>query len=423
MIMNKKEETKSDDIVKKGLLLLFLVSISAFRLNWAIALPAFTLIVIYSLIIDGKLAITCILKWGLVFWGYYLLSILWGHDTSDTLRYASAIIYIIGIFIFLPKLIKDKEDLNMSLRMIFYSIAITAVLVLLMTPLSEIGTERIGSVLGLNENTFGMRMAIGAMIAMYLLRNKDKKINKVLIVLFTVIFSVLTLLSGSKKGLILLLIGILAVTFIYSAGRQRLRRILGLLIVISGLLFLVFNNSVLYSTIGNRIERTFLTVTGQDSDNLSLQVIGKTVGTTDKSLVERDFYKKQAIELFLRYPLFGYGGNNFTTRMREINYSHIAYSHNNFTELLCTLGIIGFVIYYSYWLILLYRLYIIKKNSSNLQIKRMSLLFMSIMIMFILLDYGNVSYVLEFNMFILCLIDIFSRIARKEIEDEKYIHD
>ena len=109
--------------------------------------------------------------------------------------------------------------------------------------------------------------------------------------------------------------------------------------------------------------------------------------------------------------------------MREINYSHIAYSHNNFTELLCTLGIIGFVIYYSYWLILLYRLYIIKKNSSNLQIKRMSLLFMSIMIMFILLDYGNVSYVLEFNMFILCLIDIFSRIARKEIEDEKYIHD
>ena len=92
--MNKKY------FIRNLLLFLFLVSISAFRLNYYIALPAFLLILIYSFIIDGKIAVTGILKWGIVFWGYYLLSILWCHDVSDVLRYASAIVYIIGIFLF-----------------------------------------------------------------------------------------------------------------------------------------------------------------------------------------------------------------------------------------------------------------------------------------------------------------------------------
>ena len=404
--------------IRNLLLFLFLVSISAFRLNYYIALPAFLLILIYSFIIDGKIAVTGILKWGIVFWGYYLLSILWCHDVSDVLRYASAIVYIIGIFCFLPKLIKDKEEINTVFRLVFYSIAFTAVLVLLMTPLSEYGTSRMGAAIGLNENTFGMRMAIGAMIALFLLMKKDEKIKKALVIIFIIVFSGLTLLSGSKKGLILLVTGLLVVIYIYSAGKQKLRRFFGALILVMGLLFLVFNNSVLYSTIGNRIERTVLTSTGQNSNSSRLQVINGTVGTTDLSLVERDYYRDQAIMLFKKYPAFGYGGNGFVTHMREIGYSHVAYSHNNYTELLCTLGIVGFVIYYSYWIILIVRLWNIKKQTQDEQVRKTAALFLALLIIFLVLDYGYVSYVLEFNMFILCLADIFARLSRKEIENE-----
>ena len=275
-----------------------------------------------------------------------------------------------------------------------------------------------GAAIGLNENTFGMRMAIGAMIALFLLMKKDEKIKKALVIIFIIVFSGLTLLSGSKKGLILLVTGLLVVIYIYSAGKQKLRRFFGALILVMGLLFLVFNNSVLYSTIGNRIERTVLTSTGQNSNSSRLQVINGTVGTTDLSLVERDYYRDQAIMLFKKYPAFGYGGNGFVTHMREIGYSHVAYSHNNYTELLCTLGIVGFVIYYSYWIILIVRLWNIKKQTQDEQVRKTAALFLALLIIFLVLDYGYVSYVLEFNMFILCLADIFARLSRKEIENE-----
>lgn len=416
--MKKSAFSDKKDSLRKVLLFLFLVSISAFRLNFFIAVPAFVIIVLYSIISDGKIRITSILKWGVVFWGYYFLSVLWAHNITDTLRYISAAVYIIGIFVFLPKLIRDQDDINMTLRIMFYSIAFTAVYTLLITPFSEFGTVRIGSAIGLNENAFGMRMAIGVMIVLFLLKNKDQKINKILAIIFAILFSVLALLSGSKKGLIILILGLLAVTFIFSTGMQRLRKILVAAMMIFVMLFLIFNNSALYSTIGNRLERTFLTVTGNNSDSSSLQVINGTVSTTDKSLIERDFFKEQAIKLFKEYPVFGYGGNNFMTRMREINYSHIAYSHNNYTELLSTLGVVGLIAYYSFWIATVLRLLKIKKHTKNEKTTQMAGFFFSILVMLLLLDYGNVSYVLEFNMFILCIADIFINLSRKELQNE-----
>lgn len=416
--MKKIVKLEKRELVKNLLLFYFLVSISAYRLNAVIAISAFVAILLYSILSDGKLIVTSILKWGCLFWGYYFLSILWCHNVNDVLRYGSAVVYIIGIFCFLPKIVKNKEELKMVIKLMFYSIVFTAILIILITPLSEYGTTRMGSAIGLNENIFGMRMAIGAMLALYIFKDKKYRVNNIVLIVFLVIFSLLTLLSGSKKGLIILVLGILSVVFIYSSGIKRIRKIIAALIAITGILFLIFNNTILYSTIGYRIEKTLLTITGNSSQNVQLDVINGTKTSIDGSLVERDFYKKQSIELFKKYPIFGYGGNNFKTRMREIGYSHVAYSHNNFFELLSTLGLGGFLIYYSYWILVVVRLIKIRKNTADREMRRMSELFLSIVLILLLLDYGNVSYVLEFNMFILCMVSIFIDQSRKEIANE-----
>ena len=405
--MGKKKISNNRINFQDILLLIFFVSISAFRLNWYIALGSFILIFVYSILKDGKIYITSALKWGLLFWGYYLLSILWAHDISDTLRYISAIVYTIGIFCFMPKLIHNQEELVKTLKILFYSLVITAAIVFIRTPLSEFGTERVGSIIGLNENSFGMRMAIGAMLGVYLYKTANIKKSKILYIILIIALAALTLLSGSKKALLLLILGIAAVMFIYSKGIQKIQKTISLVAIAAIILFIIFNNPVLYSTIGNRIERTFLTVTGNNSNNTSLKVIGKTVGTTDKSLIERKYYINQGIELFKKYPLFGYGGNNFATKMREIGYSHVAYSHNNYVELLCTLGIVGFILYYSYWAITIVRLIKMHKRTNERQLKRMSLLLLSILCIYLILEYGNVSYIQEFNMLILSIADIF----------------
>ncbi len=121
------------------------------------------------------------------------------------------------------------------------------------------------------------------------------------------------------------------------------------------------------------------------------------------------------MNMFKEHPIIGSGGNSFITRMRLIGYTHIAYSHNNYTEMLCTLGIIGFIIYYSKWLLTLFKLLKINKKNKNNKIKdKKAILFLVIIVLFLILDYGSVSYVLEFNMFMLCLIDMYL-----SIEEEK----
>lgn len=165
---------------------------------------------------------------------------------------------------------------------------------------------------------------------------------------------------------------------------------------------------------GYRLERFFLTLNSENSESTTLNTVNGRVGTTDKSLIERNYYMNEAMTLFAEHPAFGYGGNNFVTYMREKKYRHVAYSHNNYTEILCTLGVVGFVIYYSYWIWAIIKLIRIKRSTNDDSVKKYSELFLSVLLLLLILDYGNVSYTLEFNMFILCIVDIFIRLNGKQ---------
>ena len=403
--------------IKNFTLLLFLISISTFRLNAPIAISCFILVFLSSIIFEKKIIITSILKWGILFWGYYIISILWSPNSSDTLRYVSAIVYAIGIYIFLPNIVKSEEDVVKTLKMIFYSIAFTSIFILAISPISSIGTERMGKIIGLNENTFGTRMAIGTLISLYLIKNKKKKkkIYKFGTVIFMIIFTVLTLLSGSKKALLLLILGLFFIEMLYTKGFKKIFRLILISIVILGVLLLVFKNAKLYSVIGYRIERTYLTITNNNSVNKTLNTDNGNMITTDRSYLEREFFIKEGLEMFKEKPVFGHGGNSFVSYMREINYSHVAYSHNNYVELLYTLGMFGFIIYYSFWIFVMINTIKIIRKCDNESSKRTGILFVIIQCLLLILDYGCVSYVMEFNMFLLCLFYIYIKIKEGRI--------
>lgn len=408
--MNQNIKFKTKDI-GFFLILIFLISISAFRLNYYVAVPGFLLILLFSFIYDRKLSFTKIFIWGVIFWGYYYFSLLWSYNRSDTLDYLPATVYIVGLLYFIPKFITSKEDVNKIVKIVYFSLIFTAMYIILRTPFSSYGTERLGSVVGLNVNTVGFRMSLGALLSYYYIKQKKKnndkrKKNFLIDFIFLIIFTLLTLLSGSKKALIFILISIFIYEFIDSRGIKKISKPL-LFALMSGLiLYATLNIEPLYNVIGSRIERLALTITGKN-----------TIGNTDKSLIERNFYMNYAINLFKEKPLFGYGGNTFVSHMRNIGYSHIAYSHNNYTELLCTLGIVGFLIYYSYWLKTLIELF--KKIRSNGNKSRnLSTLFFSTTILLLILDYGVVSYIIEFNVFLLCLFDAYIRVDNDLINNE-----
>lgn len=149
-----------------------------------------------------------------------------------------------------------------------------------------------------------------------------------------------------------------------------------------------------------------------------LTLLGNASGLdVDMSLNERNFYMESAIELFKENPILGYGGNNFMSYMRNVEYSHVAYSHNNYTELLATLGVVGFTIYYSFWGYIIVKLY---KRYNTINDNKYLLLFIINMII-VLMDYGNVSYFNEFNI-VLLIISYINLKINKDEEKIRYEH-
>lgn len=85
----------------------------------------------------------------------------------------------------------------------------------------------------------------------------------------------------------------------------------------------MFIHLPIFSTILERLE-SYLSVSGNSSDNLRAELI------------------RYGLELFAENPLLGYGLNNY----QLFHWSGL-YSHNNYIEVLVSLGIMGFLIYYS----------------------------------------------------------------------------
>lgn len=397
--MAKNNKPSRFEIFMYILLFLYFLSISAFQLETdfdrVFFRAVFVLMIVFSLFRKRKIVVTAALKWSLVFWLFFFLSSLWASDLNDTFWTAGLAIQVIGIFFFLPMYIKDEDSLIRVLKILLASLLCSIVVLALRTPIADFGSERLGSAIGLNSNAFGLRMAIGAVISLYLLHKDRVKKKKLAYMIMLVLFAVFALFSGSKKALFALIIGIPACEILMAEGAKMVLKILGILAFLAIICLLIFNNRQLYDVVGSRIEKTFYTLTEQNSSRK----------TTDFSLLERQFYVDKGIELFEKHPLIGYGGNNFVTYMKEINYSHVAYSHNNYVELLSTLGLVGAFIYYGFWAVITYRLariyFIERKNGYRDSI---SMLFLIIMMTMLILDYGMVSYSADFNMIMLCLV-------------------
>ncbi len=408
MLQKDKTMKAEGNKIQFFLLFLYFVSISAFQLGKGfdaifVRLIFFILLCV-TLFINKKIILTENLKWSCLFWAYYMSSCLWAKNIDDTTSYINNMLQIVGIFLIFPLIVKDIDDVKKILKLLVYSLLFTSILILVRTPINSWGTERIGAVIGLHPNTIGLRMAIGVVISLYFIHesiNENKKKSIFFYLICILLFIIPVLFSGSKKALLLLIVGTILFELINAKGSKWIFKATIFSIIGIMLIFFIFNNEMLYSIIGRRVERMYLTLTQGDS-------IAKK--DTDGSLLERNFYIEQALNLFFENPIIGYGGNNFVTRMREINYSHVAYSHNNFVEILATLGVVGFIIYYSYWLLVLTKLFLKLKYIKN---KRFTSIFFILIMMLLILDYGNVSYTIEFNAILLGATGMYLEINNK----------
>lgn len=318
----------------------------------------------------------------------YYISLIWATNRSDVfyITILSAFIQILGVSFVLCDIISCKHDYEIILKIIMGSVLYMIILLVIQTPLYSWGSERVGSVMKLNPNDIGMRAAIALVISLYFAQRQKK------FYILSLIFSAIAFLTGSRKAFAMVILG----TTAYYIGKDRgLKTALNIILAILlgyAAFYIVFNVPVLYDLLGRRIE----------------SAIAPTIGirsvVRDHSSIERQFFRETAIKMWLDRPILGYGGNNFVSHMRDIGYSHVAYSHCNFTELLATLGISGFGLFYipivSYLIKLVNRF---KDHHDTL-----TLLFVIIMILILSADLYCVSYYDILSMVLIILAGNYS---------------
>lgn len=348
----------------------------------------------------NKFKITGLAYWYILFFLFAMSSYFWArYNKTGVFFYSKAMVQILANTFCIPLMIESEEDIYKIVKVTLYVLIFNIIVLLIKVPISQWGTERLGKSAGIEPNTVGIQMAYGALISFFFFWKSKKKNNLLLFILFVFI----ALLSGSKKAIIIIVLGILVLEFFYTNHKnikQTIMRAVFILVAIIATGYLIFNNATLYNVIGSRIERTTSYILSKGD-------------TFDNSTRERAYYISEAKFLFKNHPLVGVGLNNFQYYIGSIGYSHVAYSHNNYWEMLSCLGLVGTILLYSMYFWLLYSLI---RNGKSLKNNIGSLL-LTLMLIFTICDYLHISYkgILQFAL--ISIVYCYNRQLYKKGED------
>ena len=193
----------------------------------------------------------------------------------------------------------------------------------------RISDSRLGAYFD-NVNAIGFYFTIAFTLSLFIGLFYKRKLE-LLYLIPALIFLFLGFFTGSRAFLIGVLSSVVVVIFFKLRKRLLLfATVIGLLI---GLCFILVNIPQL-NFLKDQFERTVFTIFG----------IGQS--KIDTSTVQRIIWPKYAYYLGSKNMLFGYGCNGFKI------YSGVGtYAHNNFAELICDFGLIGFVLFTACYLI------------------------------------------------------------------------
>jgi O-antigen ligase len=206
--------------------------------------------------------------------------------------------------------------------------------------------------------------AIAILFSTYLFIKKQNKI-KYLLCDFLFLFSILA--TGSRKGIIILVIGLLFLLNLLGKKSQKIIYIMIAIAFIILLFYLIQTVPALYKIMGSRLEGLYNLVLRRD--------------VNDSSISTRQRLIQQAISFIKKRPMIGHGLDAF-----RIMGPWGIVSDNNYLDILVSSGIFGFLIYYSYIPLVLHDYFKLKKKSDFCKI------FFFVFLLNVIMELGQVTY-------------------------------
>lgn len=295
-----------------------------------------------------------------------LLSTIWAEEVEQSFIIIPSLVRILILSVFLAARIKDKTDFRILFNIYIISLLIKIVFVGQMM-YGYYGSDMIGIRFGQNfgynpNDTAVMCVCAIAFLMLYIIEDKNYfgRLVEIAVVLFLI---GTVLLTESKKGFV----GIILLPIFYSLFNYKIFKKNISAIIITIIIMLVFISSAFFTELSEgALERM---------DN----------SMSDGSTIMREKLIYLAIDLWKDNPIIGIGINNFALHSGvSIGY----YSHNNYTEILSGLGIIGFLLYYIPIVRFMHKI----KRKWESPISSISSMIKSLVLVLFILDVGNVSY-------------------------------
>lgn len=319
----------------------------------------------------------------LLFSGYCALSSLWAIEPADSLQMGVTALLILGCNMMLYVYYQREDSVQKLLEAVMWTGYIVAIYAIVFYGLDEMMDAAEGNRLEndfSNVNTIGMAAALSCVIQVHDWLYKKNRRSAVFMIPCVIVIAA----CQSRKALLLLALGVLAVYFIKDRhGRDVINQLIKMALLVIAALAAV---AVIYSLpvfdgVRERMNSLFVGFFGG----------GKADGST--------LMRLRMIDLgwtwFKKYPIGGVGiGNAHILAARYLRFD--TYLHNNFAELLCSGGIVGFCVYYGMYAYLFYSL--LKYRSADR--KHFEICFVWLVVMLVL-DYGMVTYVTKSQWFYL----------------------
>ena len=310
--------------------------------------------------------------WSLGFVALALISTTYAPDESKAMQLAISVIQVV---LFGNLLLPYFRDLEANIHIFLYGVMIAAFVLLfrivISTPIEVLLKTRWGNTVAINANQVGLVLAFGSLVSLYY----GITSRKLIFLLPALIFALSSLFSGSRKAIVIIVLGsLILVLLTRKATVSSILELSILLFVLFGFLYLSFSWDPLHNVLGKRIETL---------------ISFFTKNTTDGSTSVRFEMICKGWEMAKQRPILGYGLASFAELA-----GYGFYAHNNYIELLFSLGIVGFLWYYIFIIKLgvhaIIQLFSGKKN-------KLLVLVIAFIVVLMVDDIGRVRYYNEFS--------------------------
>lgn len=294
----------------------------------------------------------------------------WSGNFSASMSKTRLMFFVtIGQIALLLWVAEHKERLKYIVDISILIVTVVFFKVILTTPFSAYGNQTLFHLYtGYDKNGFAMMGSFLSVCALLMYYKYEKKIY----ITGWIIMVGIAIVGGSRKGTLIAVISLPLFVLLKNKFSKKILYAFGFILLGIVAIYFVMSNSKMYALVGERLYNLF-----------SSFLLG---GKGDASIDERRRFIFQGLNLFKQKKALGWGTDGFAIQ-QQTHFGVYVYSHCNYVELLCDYGIIGTILYYFYYIIV-----IAKSIPAVIQRNENAIFTLIIFILFAVFEYGMVSY-------------------------------